>query len=43
MGKKFRALEHTVEKEYLKKGYTKERADYIGKSVAGRVYRNKKS
>ena len=43
MGKKFKHLEHIVEKEYEKKGYSKAKADYIGKAVAGKVYRNKNS
>lgn len=43
MGKKFKHLEHIVEKEYEKKGYSQKRAEYIGKAVAGKVFHNKKA
>ena len=41
MGKKFNHLEHIVAKEYEKKGYSHKKAEYIGKAVAGKVFRNK--
>jgi hypothetical protein len=43
MGKKFKHLEHIVEKEYEKKGYSEKHSKYIADSVAGRVYRNKRA
>lgn len=44
-GKKlgFNRLEKIVEKEYLRKGYSKKRASYIAHSVAGHVARMKRS
>lgn len=41
MGKKFRKLERRVEREYESKGYSRERAAYIGRATAGKVYREK--
>lgn len=35
VSKKFKKLERHVENEYLKKGFGKKRALYIGKAVAG--------
>jgi hypothetical protein len=40
--KKFVKLERHVENEYLKEGYSRKKALYIGKAVAGKVAREKK-
>ena len=42
MTTKFKKLEKAVEKEYKAKGLSKERAEYIGRAVAGRVARRKR-
>ena len=42
MGKKFDKLEHRVEREYRKKGYSLKESEYIGKATAGKIYREKK-
>ena len=42
MGKKFNKLEHRIEREYIKKGYPKKEAEYIGKATAGKIFRNKR-
>lgn len=34
-----RLLEHRVEREYERKGYSKSKSKYIGGAVAGKVYR----
>lgn len=41
MSKKFNKLEGRVEKEYEKEGYSKAKAQYIGRATAGKVYREK--
>jgi hypothetical protein len=40
--KKFVKLERHVESEYRKKGYSKKKALYIGKAVAGKVARERR-
>lgn len=40
--RKFKKLEKHVEREYLKEGYSKKKAEYIGKAVAGKVAREKR-
>ena len=40
--KKFVKLEKHVEREYEKKGYSRKKAEYIGKAVAGKVAREKR-
>lgn len=42
MGKAFKKLEHEIEREYEKKGFSKKRSEYIGKATAGKIYRNKR-
>jgi hypothetical protein len=42
MGKKFERLEHKIEQEYRKKGYSKKRARSIGYATASKIYRAKK-
>jgi len=42
MTTKFKKLEKAVEKEYEAKGLSKERAEYIGRAVAGQVARRKR-
>ena len=37
-GKAFKSLARRVEREYLKKGYSKKRAERIGRATAGKVY-----
>ena len=37
-GEKFKKLAKQVEKEYLKKGYSKKRAHRIGQATAGKVF-----
>ncbi len=37
-GKRFKKLAGHVTKEYEKKGYSKKRAEYIGKATAGKVF-----
>lgn len=41
MGKKFDKLAKTVEKEYEKKGKSKQKSEEIGKAVAGKIAREK--
>ncbi len=42
MGKKFDKLERKIEKEYLKKGYSKTRAKKIAFATAGKMARKKR-
>lgn len=37
MGKKFDRLEHKIEREYEKKGYSHEAARHIGFATAGKI------
>lgn len=39
----FESLEQRVEKEYLKKGYSKARAEKAGKGTAAKVHREKEA
>ncbi len=41
MPKKFDKLERKVEKEYIKKGYSRKRAKRIGFATAGKIARRK--
>ena len=41
MPKKFDKLERKIEKEYIKKGYSKKRARKIGYATAGKIARRK--
>ena len=38
---KFNILEHKIDREYIKKGYSKKKADYIAKATAGKIARLK--
>ncbi len=42
MGKKFIKLEKRIDKEYLKKGIGKKKAQYIAKATAGKIAREKR-
>ena len=37
-GERFKKLEKKVEREYLKKGYSKKKAKQIGKATAGKIF-----
>jgi hypothetical protein len=41
MSRKFNKLANSVTNEYMKKGYSKQKASYIGKATAGKVARQK--
>ena len=42
LGKKFKHLEHVIEKEYEKKGYSVKESKHIGQATAGKIFRSKK-
>ncbi len=42
MGKKFNKLEHKIEREYEKKGFSHKEAKHIGQATAGKIARMKK-
>lgn len=42
MGKKFKSLSNKIDREYLKKGYSKKEAKYIGDATAAKIYHLKK-
>lgn len=37
-GERFKRLANQVAREYMKKGYSKKRAEQIGRAVAGKVF-----
>ena len=37
-GKKFQKLSKKITKEYIKKGFSKKKAEYIGKATAGKIF-----
>lgn len=37
-GKKFKSLAAEIGKEYLKKGFSKAKAKYIGRAAAGKIF-----
>ena len=37
-GKRFKKLEREIATEYIKKGYSKKKAEYIGRATAGKVF-----
>ena len=43
MAEKFNKLAGHVEREYEKEGMSHKKAEYIGKAVAGKVYREKQA
>jgi hypothetical protein len=41
--KGFKKLDSSITKEYEKKGYSKRKAEYIGRATAGKVAREKRA
>ncbi|RLF61824.1 MAG: hypothetical protein DRN33_06375 [Thermoplasmata archaeon] len=37
-GKRFKSLESKIKREYIKKGYSKARAEKIAKATAGKIF-----
>lgn len=43
MSKKFNKLKRKIDREYLKKGFSRKRAKYIAKATAAKVFREKEA
>ena len=43
MSKKFQKLERRIDREYLEKGYSPKRAEYVAKATAGKVARERRA